>query len=154
MDLDQIANRIAQNLDEVMVLYYRLIIVITNQDDGESMMFDEIGSQMNLPVVNVNLELSKRLLELTKRQRVLQANRLMNQVVSNAERDIVLLDNIQLLFEPSLRQNPLHLLQGLARNKTIVVAWPGEVDDEQLTYAEPGHPEYRQYQTRDVVLID
>ena len=38
--------------------------------------------------------------------------------------DVVLLDNIELLFAVEFAQDPLRLLQSLSRNVTIVAAWP------------------------------
>jgi hypothetical protein len=151
--MDRLAGQIKEKLEEVEELYHRLIVVMLNRDTTGEMHFEGVARKMDLPLVNVNLELSKRLLELTKRQRMLQVDRLMKQIVAEVEGDTVLLENIELLFESSLRLNPLHLLQGLARNKTIVVAWPGSADDDYLTYAEHGHPEYKRYPVRDVVLV-
>ena len=51
--------------------------------------------------------------------------------------EVVLLDNIELLFATELAQDPLRLLQSLSRNRTIVAAWPGNFDGGALTYAEP-----------------
>jgi hypothetical protein len=55
----------------------------------------------------------------------------------------VLLDNLELLFDISLKLDPLRCLQDLARDKTIVAAWNGTVTAGHLTYATPDHPEYR-----------
>ncbi|MEN6474686.1 MAG: BREX-3 system P-loop-containing protein BrxF, partial [Syntrophaceae bacterium] len=43
---------------------------------------------------------------------------------------VVLLDNIEILFDVSLKQDPLRLLQGLSRNTTLVAAWSGEIRAE------------------------
>ena len=59
--------------------------------------------------------------------------------------DVILLDNIEVLFDVSLKQDPLRLLQGLSRNKTVVAAWSGSIDGEHMVYATPDHPEYRRY---------
>jgi len=66
----------------------------------------------------------------------------------------VLLDNIEILFDSALQQNPLLLLQGLSRNRTLVVSWNGSIKDGSLTYAEPGHPEFRKYACKDFLYID
>ncbi|MCL4079017.1 BREX-3 system P-loop-containing protein BrxF [Coriobacteriia bacterium Es71-Z0120] len=50
----------------------------------------------------------------------------------------------------ALQQDPLRLLQGLPRNKTVVAAWNGTIVDGYLTYAGPSHPEYRRYPIRDL----
>jgi hypothetical protein len=105
------------------------------------------------PLVNVNLELSRRMLDLTERQRALQLPRLLSKVVNATESDVILLDNIEVLFDVSLKQDPLRLLQGLSRNKTVVAAWSGTIDGEHLVYGTPEHPEYRRYSSRDVLVV-
>ena len=67
----------------------------------------------------------------------------------NNRADVVALDNIELLFDPALHQDPLVCLQGLSRNKTLIAAWGGNYVGGVLTYAEPGHPEYRRYERPD-----
>jgi hypothetical protein len=49
------------------------------------------------------------------------------------------------LFDVSLKHDPLRLFQGLSRNKTLSAAWNGSVDSESLVYATPDHPEIRRY---------
>ena len=70
---------------------------------------------------------------------------ILDEIVREERSDVVLLDNIELLFAVELAQDPLRLLQSLSRNRTIVAAWPGTFDGKTLTYAEPGHPEARRY---------
>jgi hypothetical protein len=128
-------------------------------------------------LANVNLELSRRLLDLTERQRALQLPRLLAEIVGVSAAEVVLLDNLEVLFDVSLKQDPLRLLQGLSRNKTVVAAWSGEVRTEErglrtehptdfgsdlstqssllyLVYATPDHPEYRRYPLRDFLVVN
>jgi hypothetical protein len=72
------------------------------------------------PLVNVNLALSEKLLELTAKQRALRVARIVDDIVQEQAGDTVLLDNIEMLFHPDLKQDPLRLLQSLSRNRTIV----------------------------------
>ena len=109
---------------------------------------------MDAGVVNINMELSRRLLDLTERQRALQLQRVLDQVVAQREGDVVLLDNIEILFDVGLRQDPLRLLRGLSRNRTIVVTWGGSIEDGHLVYAEPHHPEYRRYAAGDLLVAN
>ena len=95
-------------------------------------------------LVNVNLELSRRLLELTERERALRLRDLLDEVVGRNE-PLVLLDNIELLFDASFEQDPRRLLQGVSRNRTIVATWNGTLENGYLSYAAPEHPEYRRY---------
>jgi hypothetical protein len=107
--------------------------------------------QAGAPLVNVNLELSCRMLDLTERQRALQLPRLLGEIVSETG-ELVLLDNIEILFDVRLKQDPMRLLQGLSRNKTVVAAWNGSIVDGHMTYAVPDHPEYRRYPIHDFLV--
>jgi len=88
-------------------------------------------------LINVNLEISRRLLDLTLRQRTLKLPRLMTDVVHPADKELVLMDNIEILFDVSLQQDPLRLLQGISRNKTVVATWNGKPDDQRLISRPP-----------------
>ena len=63
-----------------------------------------------------------------------------------------MLDNLEVLFEPSLKINPLDLIKRLAHARSVVAVWPGELRDDRLVYARLGHPEYRDY-TRDGIVV-
>ena len=67
---------------------------------------------------------------------------------------MLLLDNIELLFERGLEINPLDLIKRLAHAKRVVAVWPGELRGSRLYYAEMTHPEYRDYDADGVVAIE
>ncbi len=92
------------------------------------------------------------MLELTERQRALRLPRLLREIVGNGGGETILLDNIEVIFDVGLKLDPLRLLQGLSRNKTVVAAWNGSIVEDSLTYAAPEHPEYRRYQMRDFLV--
>jgi hypothetical protein len=116
-------------------------------------MIREVHERTNVPLMNINLDLSRRMLDLTERQRALQLAYLLSEIVNAFENDIILLDNVEMLFDVSLKQDPLRLLQRFSRNKTIVAAWGGAIDGEHMTYATPDHPEYKRYPVRDVLIV-
>ena len=66
----------------------------------------------------------------------------------------MLFRSTELLFDRSLQQDPLRLLQGVSRNRQIVAAWDGSLEEGKLLYAEPGHAEYRQYPVNDFFVVD
>ncbi len=104
------------------------------------------------------------MLELTERQRAIRLAELLDDIVREAETDeenpavaepvaMVLLDNIEIVFDPGLEQDPLVLLQGLSRHRVVVAAWPGAVAEGHLTYAVPGHPEHRRYPAAGLQVV-
>jgi ABC-type hemin transport system ATPase subunit len=120
---------------------------------GKTAALQDVQERTAAPLVNVNLELSRRMLDLTERQRALQLPRLLAEIVGASAADVILLDNIEVLFDVSLKQDPLRLLQGLSRNKTVVAAWGGSIDGAHMVYATPDHPEYRRYPLRDFLVV-
>jgi hypothetical protein len=135
-------------------LFYRLIIVVMPAGFGKTVALQEVHESTDAPLINVNLELSRRMLDLTARQRALHLPRLLSELVNATQADVVLLDNIEVLFDVSLKQDPLRLLQGLSRNRTIVAAWSGAIDREHMVYATPDHPEYKRYPLRDFLVVN
>ncbi len=146
---EPLADQIMRKVKLAAELYNRLMLVIAPAGEGKTAALQDVRDRTGAPLVNVNLELSCRMLDLTERQRALQLPRVLRDLVSKSECEIVLLDNIEILFDVGLKQDPLRLLQGLSRNKTVVAAWNGTIVEDSLIYAIPAHPEYRRYPARD-----
>jgi len=149
---EPLADQIIRKVKQAGELYHRLMLVVAPAGAGKTTALLDVQDRIGAPLLNVNLELSRRMLDLTERQRALQLPRLLWDLVSKREVEIVMLDNIEILFDVGLKQDPLRLLQGLSRNKTVVAAWNGTIVEESLTYAAPDHPEYRRYPMRDFLV--
>ena len=150
---ESLSEQIIHKIDQAAQLYHRLILMVASSGMGKATALREVAKHMELGYTNINLELSQRLLGLTERQRSLQVFRLLNEIVEKNSTQVVLLDNIELLFDTSLKQDPLRLLQGISRNRTVVASWNGSIKHEHLIYAQPDHPEYRRYPTTGLLVI-
>jgi len=133
--------------------YFRLVILAGAPGSGKTAALQSIAHKAGCQVVNVNLELSKKMLELTRTQRSRQVERLLKEVIAAAPGEVVLLDNLEILFDTGLEVEPLRLLQVSSRNRTVVATWSGTYVGGTLTYAEPGHPEFVQFKKVDAVVI-
>lgn len=149
---EPLADQVARKIRQADELYHRLMLVVAPAGAGKTTALQNIQERVGAPLINVNLCLSRRMLDLTERQRTLQLSRLLREIITDAASDVILLDNTEILFDVSLMQDPLRLLQGLSRNRTVVAAWNGSVDGNQIIYAVPGHPEYRRYMVRDFLV--
>ena len=147
------AEEVLAKLPEVQPLRHRLVLVVGRRGAGKTLCLREIGQGIDpSQPVNVGIELSHRLLDLTERERPLRVEELLRQIVADAS-DPVLLDNLEVLFEPCLRVDPLALLQSLSRDRTVVAAWPGTVSAGQLHYAEPGLPQHQRHPVGQLTLV-
>ena len=151
---EPLADMVIRKIGQAAELYHRLVMLVAPAGAGKTAALQDVHERTAAPLVNVNLELSRRMLDLTERQRALQLPRLLAEIVGASATDVVLLDNVEVLFDVSLKQDPLRLLQGLSRNKTVVAAWSGTIDGEHMVYATPDHPEYKRYPLRDFLVVN
>lgn len=146
-------SQLRSAIETATTSYYRLVLVVGESGSGKSGVLREISENLGTIVVNVNLALSGKLLELTARQRSLRLPGILCQMVEQ-EGNLVVLDNLEILFDQALLQDPLRLLQSISRNRTIVASWNGTVNGGRLEYAEAGHPEYRTYDPVGALLVN
>jgi len=146
-------ERVLQAIEESYNLYYRLVLIVGPSGSGKTQVLREVSAAMSVPIINVNLELSRRMLELTARQRALRAQQLLHEIVADFGKHLALLDNNEILFDIHLKLDPLRALQDISRNKTIVATWNGSLVENFITYAEPEHREYRRCPMGDFLVI-
>lgn len=151
---EPLADKIIRRIDQAAELYHRLVLLVAPAGAGKTAALQDVHERTAAPLVNINLELSRRMLDLTERQRALQLPRLLAEIVGASPAEVALLDNVEVLFDVSLKQDPLRLLQGLSRNKTVVAAWSGSIDGDHMVYATPDHPEYKRYPLRDFLVVN
>src|SRR3990172_5198474 len=99
---EPLADRVIRRIGQAAGLYHRLVMLVAPAGAGKTAALHDVHQRTDVPLLNVNLELSRRMLELTERQRALQLPRLLGEIVGAAEGDKVLLDNIEILFDVSL----------------------------------------------------
>lgn len=150
---ESLADRMFKKIEQATENYYRLVILAAPAGAGKTAAFQLVQKRTGAPLINVNLSLAEQLLELTERQRVLQAPKILANLIANARGEVALLDNIEILFDPTLKLDPLRLLQHLSRNKTLGVSWNGVIENGYLIYARSDHPEYKRYPAHDLVIL-
>lgn len=144
-------NRIlAQMAEAVDCHYHRLVLVVGPLRSGKT----ERLRSLKQPIVNVNLALSAAMLDLPQRRRSLEAPRLLSDLIASVPTSPVVLDNLEMLFDATLKLDPVACLKQASRNRTVVASFPGMLEDGHLIYAEPGHAEYRRFAAEDLMIDD
>ena len=149
---DDPAGAILSCVDAAGDLYHRLVLVVGPSRSGKTATLRAVAAHAGASVLNLNLELSRGLLDLTARQRLLAVPRVLDDLLGR-DRPLVLLDNTEVLFDPAFEQDPLALLQRVSRHRTVVAAWNGTLGNGFLSYAEPDHPEYRRYRSEGLMTV-
>jgi hypothetical protein len=151
--MTEIIDKLRSAIESIEAQYHRLIILVNCEDAGKQDVLDKWEYSLEIKPINLNLELSSRLLEFSIKQRPLKVVEIMEELIE-AMPSPVMLDKLDILFEPSLQTDPLALLKSLSRNTTIIAFWSGSLKDSKLYYSEPGYPEYKSYPVEDFVAID
>jgi len=133
-------------------LYHRLVLLVGETGSGKTGVLREIAEGYGTSVINVNLALSCELLELTAKQRSLRLPEILDLIADQPQAPVVL-DNLEILFDKDLQQDPLRLLQHISRNRTVIASWNGTMNSGRLSYAENGHSEYRSYDSVDALIV-
>lgn len=147
-----IHDKIKRSLQATEGLYHRLVLLVGKTGSGKTSVLWDIAEEFGSSVINVNLALSGELLELTSKQRSLRLPGILDQIADQAQSPVVL-DNLEILFDKDLQQDPLRLLQSISRNRAVVASWNGTMNSGRLLYAETGHPEYRSYDSVDALIV-
>lgn len=146
-------DKIKRSLKTADSLYYRLVLLVGVTGSGKTKILRDVADDFGVEIININLALSTELLGLTAKQRVLHLQEVLNQIVDGDQTPIVL-DNLEILFDKTLKQDPLRVLQGMSRNRPVLASWSGTFSEGKLLYAEADHPEYRSYDSVDALIVD
>lgn len=149
---EPIHDKIKRSMQAAEGLYHRLVLLVGETGSGKTGVLRDVAEEFGTSVINVNLALSSELLELTAKQRSLRLPVILDQITNKVQSSVVL-DNLEILFDKSLKQDPLRLLQGISRNRVVVASWNGTMTSGRLLYAETGHPEYRSYDSVDALIV-
>ena len=121
--------------------YYKLTILVGSACSGKTHLLQQVAEQLAFPYINLSLLLSQRLLSQNRRQRSLNAEGVAIEVIDEHLKSGLCLDDTELLFDSTLRLNPLVFLQDISRNRLIVVTWNGVLTDGELRFGHSGHPD-------------
>lgn len=148
-DLDQLNDLLEQSTSN----FYQLVLVVGRTGTSKTKLLQALCQTQGVSLINLNLELSTRMLELSSRARALRASSIISEII-NQNRYPIVIDNIEALFSTDLKLNPLNLFKSLSRSGPIITSWPGYFENSKLHYAEIGHPEYKEYDIEGICYIN
>ena len=122
--------------------YHKLTVLVGGPGAGKTVVLNQVAKELDLPVINLNLHLSQRLLSKSRQQMALHSADLATEVVDDHYTNGLCLDNTELLFDANLKLDPLAWLEDLSRNRLIVATWNGSLQGNELRFGNVGHPDH------------
>jgi len=146
MAAPEMLARLEQLATEIGALHSKLILLVGAPHTGKTALLAAFAGRVEARTLNVGSQLGRRLAAIPLKQRHLQAGTALRELADEkAMGDLLLMDNIELLFDVTLQLNPLDMLKRHAHSRRVVAVWPGSMREARLIYADIGHPEYRDY---------
>ncbi|HHG3514276.1 TPA: BREX-3 system P-loop-containing protein BrxF [Vibrio parahaemolyticus] len=133
---------------------FKLVFVVIPEDFRRDIEGEILNNSIGF--VNVSKALARKLVSLSIRERVRRLEAEVDKI-ANDSGSSVWLTKLDVLFEPALDNDPMRLLKGIAKSKTVVAIWPGEITETSVVYSKPGKPDYKTYplkELNDIQVID
>ncbi|NMD71289.1 BREX-3 system P-loop-containing protein BrxF [Bacillus sp. DNRA2] len=145
-----LVKKIEQELEGISTRYYKMILVC---ELSKGTAVKKAAESFGIPLLNISMLLSEKLKEYPSKRMAGRVHSLLSDILRNAGSSTLCLEHIEVLFDPTLKQDVIQLLQPLSRNYTLVVSWKGSYDGRRFVYAVPGHPEYYECKEFDGIIV-
>jgi len=147
-------DELQRKISDTASLNSKLILLIGPPRSGKTALLGQLSDRMKAQVLNVGLALGRDLLALPRTRRHLQVSELFKALADSAtSQGLLLVDNIELLFDRTLQVGALDLLRSQARIRPVVAVWPGDLRENRLSYAVSGHPEHQDHSPDGAILF-
>ncbi|WP_338472804.1 BREX-3 system P-loop-containing protein BrxF [Niallia sp. XMNu-256] len=130
-------SKLKIEIQEMKSQWHKLLFLCDNRE----LINSSLSIHNYIKVLNLNLLLSKALLDIPKTKYPMYVEELVRGLFHDPLK-IYLLQHIEILFDPALQTHPIRLLENISKQIKIIVVWPGTYENGKLNYAESGYPEY------------
>lgn len=139
-------DKLDRLVEDLSGLNSKLVLLVGPRQSGKTDLLVQLSARRQIRVLNVGAALGRELLVVPSSRRHLQAADLLKGLADDfASLGLLLMDNLELLFDRTLQLSPLDLLKRHAHARRVVAVWPGELRDARLSYATTGHSEHQDY---------
>ncbi|GAB6615158.1 hypothetical protein ABE55_07705 [Bacillus thuringiensis] len=124
--------------------HFKLIVISGRFKTGKTSLMKRIANDFNYMYLNLNLIMSKRLLQIKEEAYVTQSQDIIKGIFDEIDDKILFVDNIELLFSKEVASlNPVEVFKNLARDKVIILSLPGRVKGDRIEYSTIDRNDYK-----------
>ena len=125
--------------------YQNLTILPVNPENNTEIISKLEKGISNLKIIDLGKFLAKKILDGAEATEI---EGILDDFIDNEKSEFFLITNSGILFDMSLKLEPLRLFKNLSAKwspKKLIVLWYGKRNNNQLTYARRWHSEYNEY---------
>jgi len=112
----------------------KILIVTGKPGSGKSKLMREAAEEKGWDYIDSRLLITEDFLKLLPSERKAKAPELLTAELAGHRGDVVMLDRVQTLFIPVFNIDPKAVIDAMGKAYTVVVVWPGYVQDGILCY--------------------
>ena len=133
--------------------YQQNLTIILNPENNTEITSKLEKTVKNLKIIDLGKFLAKKILDDAPS---IHIEEILSDFMDNEKSEFFLITNSGILFDASLKLDPLRLFKKLSVTRKLIVLWHGKRNNNQLTYAQRGHSEYNEYiiPKNDARIID
>lgn len=134
---------------------YRLLLVVGDCASGKTTLLRGVATERAMQFLSLGEPLGIRMMETSLRTRPLVIEDAIRQLIDGS-RAGVSVDNTDILFDPSLRCDPLRLACSISQSTLVIFALTGRIEGKRFVHGYPDHPEYysEELPAVPVILVD
>ncbi len=120
----------------------RILFIVGGAGSGKSKLIRDLSVREGWMKFNAKdlVEEDILLVPHTKRQAAVQEN--VCKILGTSKADVILLDDVEILFAPILCLDPVTLLKSISTKFPLVVGWKGRREDGYLFLEHNNNPDY------------
>ncbi len=153
MDLSEKNTELQADVARARGEHFRLVWVAGGSSSERTALLRAMAEADGGVFVELGKTLSRALLEVPAPLRTASVEECFAACLGGSSYTCICLDHLEILFEPSLRINPLTLVKRASRHALIVAAWPGTAEDGHLIFGPTDHPAYMEPSKQDLEAI-
>lgn len=144
---------VSSRIRDARQLHTKLVFLTGGTAADRESLLAALEQSLGVTRIDLGASVAAALVPLSRMERRQQVGELLRTAAARDRGPALLLDRVEILFDPSLAVDVLSLLKRQASDRPVLVNWPGEWRNGHLTYAPLGHPEHRDYVTNEAHVV-
>lgn len=152
-------TRLIETIRTVSSDRHKLVILLGQFGTGKTDLLKDVAAEIDGIYVNLNLELTERLLTLPRRKYDdgVTAHKLIDELCDelSPNGEPLLIDNVEILLSPELgKLNPIDTFKRMSRQRPVVIALPARRVGHHAEYATIGQADHLRMSLAEYVYLD
>jgi len=141
--VEEVVGDLQELSKNVRSAHFRLVWLVGGSTVERSALLRRFADAESIPCLDVGRELSSALIELPASFRPASVEDCFSAMLDDQRETTICLDHLEILFEPSLRLQPVELVRNASRHHTLIASWPGVDEGNALVFGSADHPAHQ-----------